>query len=299
MAKTFRVSHRTEYRYDRAVTLGPHRLLLRPRDGHDLRVIETSLHILPEAHLRWHFDTFGNSVATAQFAEPSDTLIVQSDLLLRRYALDVGRISRVVEDVAYSDVYSNDELIDLAPLIAMGHEEERPVVKDWLSSAVPVQPDTAFAFLGALSAAIHAGFEYSRRNELGTQLAAATIRKGIGTCRDFAFLFMESARSRGFAARFVTGYLHDGGALSGGGSTHAWAEVFIPHVGWIEFDPTNRIVGGAALIRVAATRTPGQASPITGSYEKSDAKFLELDVSVTVSEVLEGANDAGKGKRAG
>ena len=66
MAQTFRIRHKTEYRYDRPVSFGPHRLMLRPRDGHDLRVLETSLAISPKASLRWHFGSFGNSIATAE-----------------------------------------------------------------------------------------------------------------------------------------------------------------------------------------------------------------------------------------
>ncbi|NND20675.1 MAG: transglutaminase family protein, partial [Silicimonas sp.] len=130
---------------------------------------------------------------------------------------------------------------------------------------------------------------YSSREEMGTQSAAETITKGLGTCRDFAFLFMEAARKFGFAARFVTGYLNDsaGGpdAPVGGGATHAWADVFVPGEGWIEFDPTNRITAGSALIRVATTRKPSQASPISGSFDGAGAVCLGLSVSVDVREV--------------
>ena len=109
-----------------------------------------------------------------------------------------------------------------------------------------------------------------------------------GTCRDFAVLFIEAARFLGFAARFVTGYLYDPGAdgcegrpLSGGGSTHAWADVFIPGVGWIEFDPTNRIVAGRNLLRVAVTRTQTQALPVSGVFS-GDGAFRGMAVDVSV-----------------
>lgn len=145
-------------------------------------------------------------------------------------------------------------------------------------------------FLRGLSDTVHLNLRYSARDEMGTQTAADTIQSGIGSCRDFAFLMMEAARRFGFAARFVTGYLDDGpqhGVRAiGGGATHAWADVFVPNEGWIEFDPTNQITAGAALIRVATTRTPAQASPISGSFQGLDATCLALAVSVEVHEDL-------------
>jgi transglutaminase-like putative cysteine protease len=103
---------------------------------------------------------------------------------------------------------------------------------------------------------------------------------------------MEAARQFGFAARFVTGYLYDpaedggGGddALAGGGASHAWAETFVPGAGWIECDPTNSIVAGGNLIRVATTRTPAQAQPVRGTFKGDGAACLGMDVTVTVRE---------------
>lgn len=245
--------------------------------------------ITPRADLRWHFDTFGNSVAEASFSEPSDLLAIQSDLLIRRYPLNTSLFSLDHGKTPYPFIYSEDDYVDLAPLVALQDPNELPVLEDWLDSAFQERPAEAFAFLRELGNAIHSSFEYFQRDELGTQSTAATIANGHGTCRDFAFLFMEAARSFGFAARFVTGYLHDPlggrGAVVGGGATHAWADVFIPGDGWVEFDPTNRIVGGAPLIRVAVTRTPAQASPITGTFVGTGVVFLGMDVTVAVTEV--------------
>jgi transglutaminase-like putative cysteine protease len=146
--------------------------------------------------------------------------------------------------------------------------------------------------LVALSSIIHHEFNYSRREARGTQTALTTVERRSGTCRDFAFLFMECARLLGFAARFVTGYLHvrdDGGEAGfvGGGSTHAWADIYVPGEGWLEFDPTNLIDGNQALIRIAVTRTPLQATPISGTYERNDGQFLDMDVTVDVRAVPE------------
>lgn len=289
MTKTLRVSHRTEYRYDRPVSFGPHRLMLRPRDGHDLWVQDASLTLSPPATLDWHFDTFGNSVAEATFAEAADRLVIQSDLVITRYPVEARLEAGAVRAPSWPFAYRDDELVDLAPLMRPHCPDELPVLERWLGSSFPHRPDDALALLRRLSDAIHRSFAYSPRDELGTQNPAATISQARGTCRDFAFLFMEAARHFGFAARFVTGYLHDAaGGVQGGGATHAWAEAYLPGKGWIEFDPTNGIGGGGDLIRVAVTRTPGQASPISGSYSSHGARYLGMDIDVQVSEAEAG-----------
>jgi transglutaminase-like putative cysteine protease len=283
--KLIRIVHRTEYAYSRPVTLNRHRLMLRPRDGHDLWVDDAYLRIAPRARLRWFFDPFGNSVASATFAEPTDRLAIESELILRRYPVDHARNPVSPHISPFPCIYGAEEALDLHPYLGLQAPEEAEVLARWLAAVLPDPPGTAFSFLRGLSEAINRNVAYSRREEMGTQSAAETIRRGRGTCRDFAFLFMEAARSSGFAARFVTGYLNDAAApATGGGSTHAWADAFIPDEGWIEFDPTNRIVGGRSLIRIGTTRTPQQASPISGSFTGPRAAFLGLKVSVEVGE---------------
>ncbi len=287
MSQLLRVRHRTEYHYDGEVSFGPHRLMLRPRDGHDLWVEDARLAIRPRADLRWSFDPFGNSVAVASFAKPATSLTVTSTLMLRRYSAALRRGGFTSPTAFFPFVYDAEEAIDLQPFRLQQHPGELPELTAWLDATFLSRPAAAVAFLGDLASTINRAMRYSARDELGTQTAAETIRAGQGTCRDFAFLFMEAARSFGFAARFVTGYLHDvlagGGRAVGGGATHAWADVYIPGEGWIEFDPTNRIVAGAALIRVAATRTPAQASPISGTFIGQGARLRELKVSVAVT----------------
>jgi transglutaminase-like putative cysteine protease len=291
MTALISISHVTRYRYDRPVEFGPHRLLVRPRDGHDLRVLEANLAITPTAQLHWQFDVFGNSVAHAVFSVPAEALEIRSDLLLKRYA---GRPAGLVSDRTLRLMpvgYSADNLTDLAPYIPMRFPQEREALEQWLNSTFFDRPNEVFKFLSALSATIHASFAYSRREERGTQSAMATVTRQTGTCRDFAFLFMECARYFGFAARFVTGYLHvqeDGvDMLQGGGSTHAWADVYVPGEGWVEFDPTNLIEASQSLIRIAVTRTPEQATPISGTYRQGDGMFLDMFVDVNVREVPE------------
>lgn len=289
MASILAITHRTRYHYDRPVVFNPHRLMLRPRDGHDLWVDDAFLTIWPPATLRWFFDAFGNSVAEAVFHEESDTLLIESQLLLRRYTTD--RLIRENQDHScpYPFVYSADDLRDLSPFLGLQNPDDLPVLDAWLDENFTTRAANAVTLLRGLSDAVHLNLAYSTRDELGTQTAAETILRGFGTCRDYAFLFMEAVRKFGFAARFVTGYLDDRSAGSeatlGGGATHAWADVFVPDEGWIEFDPTNRITAGSSLIRVATTRTPAQASPVSGSFKGRDATCLDLSVSVDVGEV--------------
>ncbi|GGK38518.1 transglutaminase family protein [Salinarimonas ramus] len=288
---TLSISHLTRYTYDRAVDFGPHHLMLRPRDGHDMRILDSSLTVSPRADIHWSYDTFGNSVALLTFREAADELVVSSELLLRRYGLDepLPRIARHAG--AYPVRYEADERVDLGPLIAIDRPEDAASVTGWLASVLPVPPSSSLDVLDALGEAVHRAFAYRRREERGVQSPAQTIAVGSGTCRDFAFLFMEAARALGFAARFVTGYLYDpaadaasGPAMTGGGATHAWADVFLPGAGWIEFDPTNRIVAGRNLVRVASTRTPAQALPVSGTFEATGgASCTAMEVRVAVA----------------
>jgi transglutaminase-like putative cysteine protease len=290
MASIITITHRTEYRYDRPVILNPHRLMLRPRDGHDLWVDDAFLTIQPQATLRWYFETFGNSVAEASFRDATDLLVIESQLLLRRYVSDRLLRADGSHICPYPFAYDTDDLRDLHPFLGLHNPQDAGLLDTWLGEKFHQRGEDALTFLRGLSDTVHLNLRYSARDEMGTQTAAETIRSGIGTCRDFAFLFMEAARRFGFAARFVTGYLDDrpqGQASAiGGGATHAWADVFIPDEGWIEFDPTNRITAGSALIRVATTRTPSQASPISGSFQGLEATCLGLAVSVEVHEDL-------------
>ncbi len=290
-----RVNHTTRYHFSQPVELGEHRLMIRPRDGHDLRLLEASVGIHPQARLRWSFDTFGNSIARAFFSGSTDELIIETDLLVERYVFDDPLVSIADEAEPYPFRYREDEQVDLAPLMALQHPEDRPAVVEWRTRALPELPPSSLDLLHALGETIHRDFGYSRRETQGTQTPRETLQNGAGTCRDFAFLFMEAARDLGFAARFVTGYLYDpalaggseanggGQETRGGGATHAWAEAFVPGAGWVEFDPTNLIVAGRDLVRVATTRTPEQAQPVSGAFTGPAGVQSRMSVEVEVT----------------
>ncbi len=185
--------------------------------------------------------------------------------------------------------YADDELPDLSACMRRHHEDEGEL-NAWLDKFLTKRENQPTGqLLMTLNQAIAQSFSYQRRSARGTQTPAQTLRNQTGTCRDLALLMMEAVRSLGFAARFVTGYVYvadrDGPARLGGGSTHAWCQIYVPGSGWIEFDPTNGIVGNRDLIRVAVTRTPDQAVPLSGSYwgRADDQRGMEVSVNVKTS----------------
>jgi len=283
--KLLTVRHATTYRYSAPVTFGQHRLMLRPRDSHDLRLVGAELALSPPGTVRWMHDVFGNSVALVDFSRPATELAIISTLTIERYGLARLDFRIAPEAETYPFMHSADDRTDLGRLRER-HYQDRGEVEEWARSFIIETPANTFNLLATMNGAIRGSFAYRAREEEGTQTPIETLEKKSGTCRDYALLFIEAARSLGFGARFVTGYLYDpaldgGDAMQGAGATHAWAEVYLPGAGWIEFDPTNALVAGENLIRVAVTRDPAQAVPISGSYS-GDAAFTGMDVEVTV-----------------
>jgi transglutaminase-like putative cysteine protease len=285
--KLLTVRHATTYRYDGPVSFGQHRLMLRPRDSHDLRIVEASLTLSPPGRIRWMHDVFHNSVALVDFAEPASELSIASTLVMERWALARPDFPIAPEAEMYPFVYSANDRSDLGRLVERHYPDPRNIVEDWARHFVLETPTNTYNLLATLNAGIHGSFEYRAREEEGTQAPDETIEKKSGTCRDYALLFIEAARSLGFGARFVSGYLYDpaldgGDAMQGAGATHAWAEIYLPGAGWVEYDPTNGLIAGENLIRVAVTRDPAQAIPIAGTFA-GQAKYLGMEVEVTVT----------------
>jgi transglutaminase-like putative cysteine protease len=288
--KQLTVRHSTIYRYARPVTFGAHRLMLRPRDSHDLRLVRTELTLSPPAQLRWLHDVFGNSVAIANFTAEGSELRIESVLHLERYALERPVFELDPDASTYPFVYSSEDRTDLGRLLERHTLDPNGVIDGWARGFVMGKQTDTLALLADINGSFRKQFTYNARDEEGTQTPIETLERGSGTCRDFAFLMIEAVRSLGFGARFVTGYLYDPKLDTGGdsgtlgaGSTHAWCEIYLPGAGWVEYDPTNAIIGGAALIRVAVTRDPSQASPISGSFDGELDDYLGMSVEVTVT----------------
>lgn len=288
--KTLTVDHLTIYRYRRPVRFGEHRLMFRPRDSHDLRLLETALVIEPSADIRWMHDVFSNSIAIAGFDAESDTLTFESRFTIEHYGLDqpdypIGAYART-----YPFGYPADVIPDLARTNERHYPDPEDKVGKWAKSFVEGNGEVeTWRLLDEINCSIAQQFRYELRTAPGTRTPAELLAVGTGTCRDYALFMMEAVRSLGFAARFVTGYLYDpafdeaGEAMTGSGATHAWVQVFIPGAGWVEYDPTNGKVGGSNLIRVAVSRDPDQAIPLQGTYYGGTDDFVAMDVTVSVS----------------
>jgi transglutaminase-like putative cysteine protease len=282
------IRHVTTYRYKRSVAFGEHRLMLRPREGHDQRLTEAHLSIdPPPADLRWLHDVFGNSVAVARFDGRADHLRFASDVRMEHIPLDGAEVE--VEDYArhYPFTYSSEDMPDLLRSIERGHHDPYRVIDDWARQFVGLDRHTeTLAMLTQMVGAIRRDFTYIPRSEKGTQTPIETLQRRQGTCRDYAVLMIEAARALGLAARFVSGYVYAPGAGEGrvgGGNTHAWVRIFLPGSGWIEFDPTNGIVGSRGLIRVGVARDPYQAVPLSGTWSGFPGSFLDMAVSVEIA----------------
>jgi len=284
-----RVLHRTVYRYSEPVKFSEHRFMCRPRDSHDLRLLETGIRIEPANELRWLHDVFGNSVLIARFVEPAKELLFESTFLAEHFPGEPG--IELIEPYAGRLPFSYDamEMPDLARSAERQYPDPKHRVDAWVRQiCAAADTDDTLAVIKAITRAIKAGVDYRARDEEGTQTPLETLERGSGSCRDFALLMMEAVRSLGLAARFVSGYLYDESlldaqdAMVGGGATHAWVHVYLPGAGWLPFDPTNDIVGGRNLIRVAVARDPGQAAPLTGSYIGPPEAYLGMEVEVRV-----------------
>src|SRR5882724_4566706 len=292
------VRHRTTYRYASQVEFGEHRLMFRPRDSHDLRLLDTSLVISPRASVRWLHDVFGNSIAIARFEEMAAELSFVSSFRAKPYPLPLRELTLEPFAERYPFSYAVDEVADLGRTAERHYPDPDHQVDLWARRLVDNDPGrSTMGILLAMTPAIRNSFQYTRRAEMGTQDPVQTLAMRSGSCRDYALLMMEAARSLGFAARFVSGYLYDerligsfSETLVGGGETHAWVEIYLPGAGWVEFDPTNGLVGGSNLIRVAVARDPSQAIPVSGTFTGQSGAFLGMTVDV---EVTASPDDAG------
>lgn len=280
------VTHTTVYRYNRPVRFGEHRLMFRPRDSHDLRLLHTGLAIEPAASVRWIHDPFGNSIGIASFEGETRSLELTSTMRLEHFALplELPSIEEYARTLPFS--YLAEEAPDLARYVERHYPDPNAMVSNWTRQFLEGEGGAeTFAALTGMCKGIQEGLKYSMRFEPGTQMPAATLETGTGTCRDYALLMMEGVRALGLAARFVTGYLYDPALDSADASPaypHAWIEVYLPGAGWVEFDPTNGIIGTERLIRVAVGRDPDQAMPIRGSFTGAADVVVTATVDVQV-----------------
>ncbi len=288
-----RVTHETEYLYEKPVQLLSHRLMLRPRDSHDLRLLETALTVSPPATR-----PVGRTMCSATRSATSASHRWRRTERLRVSTLDLRHYPSRAElpldpqAEAFPFSYTSAEVPDLARSIERHYADPDRIVDEWAHRFLSSNgPTGTMAMLTAITQAIKTEFRYEGRQAEGTNDPLVTLAAKAGACRDYALFMMEAVRSLGLAARFVSGYLYDERLVAsdapvvGGGATHAWVEVYLPGAGWVEFDPTNGLIAGRNLIRVSVARTPQQAVPIAGSFLGPPDSFGSMNVNVQVAVV--------------
>ncbi|MDO9367332.1 MAG: transglutaminase family protein [Sphingopyxis sp.] len=290
------IRHTTEYRYRQPVAFGEHRIMMRPRESFDQRLVRAEIDISPHpCELRWLHDVLGNSVAIALFDTRAKVLRVVSEMTLDHAPLERQQID--IEDYArhFPFTYASEDMPDLLRSIERQYLDVGRVIDKWANDFLRKDgPTDTLAMLTDMATTIKQSFTYVPRHEKGTQSPIETLTLRQGTCRDFAVLMIEAVRALGLAARFVSGYVYNPSRSEGrvgGGNTHAWVRVFLPGSGWIEFDPTNGIIGSRGLVRVAIARDPYQAVPLSGSWSGFPASYLGMDVTVEVKLGTEASGD--------
>jgi transglutaminase-like putative cysteine protease len=279
--RRLRIRHLTRYRYAAPVQFNAHRLLLRPREGHDVRVVSSQLAIRPAHTALWHRDVNGNSVAVVEFSESSDLLEFDSEVVIEHYE-DVP-LQFTLEPYAerFPFQYDASERADLVPYLQPLFTKDDLTLRNWVSEFwAPGRTPQTFELLEEMNRTIPQRLQYQRREEEGVQRAAETLARGSGSCRDFATLFLESCRHLGLAARFVSGYIHSPENSAAAGAPHAWSEVYLPGAGWRGFDSTTGELVGGDHIAVAVARHPESVPPVSGSYAGASRPSMEVQVSV-------------------
>jgi transglutaminase-like putative cysteine protease len=281
-----RIQHRTTYRYAEPVRFGPHRVMLRPREGHDLHISSSIFTIRPAHTVHWLRDVNGNSIALIDFTEPDKEMMVYSELVLDHY--DSNPFDFHIETYArhYPFVYDPWTLPELTAFTHIIFPADAEKVRLWLSQFwEPGKLIETVTLLQRLNEYIHKTFAYTRRDAPGVQHPGETIQRNSGSCRDFATLFIEACRCWGLAARFVSGYMLCEATEAGRASTHAWAEVYLPGAGWKGFDPTSGLFTASQHVAVAVSRHPEAAAPVSGSFVGVPTAFLGITVDVKVEQI--------------
>ncbi|MBF0237523.1 MAG: transglutaminase family protein [SAR324 cluster bacterium] len=278
----YKILHRTYYNFSGLVTLGPHQLRLRPREDHEMRIESSTLKITPQANLHWYRDVEGNSVANAIFDLPTSQLVIESEVIIQQYNEDPLNFLTVTHATDYPCTYHPDDQVLLSPYMVLLEQSSRKQLSHWIANIWKQNERIqTYKLLQRIGTHIYKTMSYRLREEPGVQSVEQTLSYGTGSCRDFAMLFMEAARCLGLASRFVSGYLHAPPSGLNNGSTHAWAEVYLPSTGWTGFDPTIGDIVGTDHIAVAVARLPEAVPPIAGTFIGPPGSSMDVGVWVS------------------
>lgn len=275
-------THTTRYKYSGPVSFGKHRLVVRPRESYHQRLEHIEITTSPKGEIHWSEDIFGNMIATVEFAELAPELEVTSQFSVWRTPPPEG-------------IHGPDGIMVTLPVFYPGIEEaatylyrnsiyppQVELIRRWVQGLnILPAPGQETPLFDKMAAAIREQIDYKRREEAGVQVPRETLRLGTGSCRDTAVLMMEAARSIGFAARFVSGYLESETSRAGSGATHAWTEIYLPDRGWTGFDPSIGEQVDIGHIAVAVSYHPRGVMPVSGSYNRQGNLFQGMEVSIS------------------
>ncbi len=268
------IEHRTVYRYDRPVQLGPQTVRLRPAPHSRTPILAYSLTVTPEEHfINWQQDPAANHLARLVFPEPTSAFSIDVALVAEMTPINPFDFFVDASAAQFPFTYSDALAHDLKPYL--DPPPASPRLDRWMTG-VKTQRKPIIDFLVELNQRVAADVAYSVRMEPGVQDPERTLERQIGSCRDSGWLLVAILRRLGIAARFASGYLvqlaQDRPAASDTGENvdftdlHAWAEAYIPGAGWVGFDATSGLAAGEGHIPLACTSAPAAASPIEGSH---------------------------------
>jgi transglutaminase-like putative cysteine protease len=275
------IVHDTTYFYKKAVRFGPHRLVIRPREGHDARIEEMRLEIEPAFDLEWSRDLFGNCVATAHILSPAERLHIRSEVLLHQTAPFPQRSAPRETPTGFPVHFSEIESAVASAYLATTHPADVAKVKEWVNTSIdPTLVYDAEEMVASLARKIRKTIKYRRREAKGVQSPSQTLSAGSGSCRDMATLMLEALRSVGFPARFASGYLVGSASNAGHAATHAWAEAYLPAVGWLGYDPMLGEATSGNHIVVGVSNHPRGVMPVSGVFFDDDKSYLGMKAAV-------------------
>ncbi len=274
--------HITNYRFDRLTALSPHVIRLRPAVHCRTPILAYTLKVWPEKHfINWQQDPFGNWLARLVFQERTRALRVDVEVIADMTV--INPFDFFVEEYAHCCSFNYPEALEkeLTPYLEV--EEHGPLTERFVAEIERAKESTV-DFLVGLNRRVHQRVAYTIRLEPGVQTCEETLARGVGSCRDTAWLLVQILRQLGLAARFVSGYLvqlvADEKSLDGPSGTdrdftdlHAWAEVYVPGAGWVGLDPTSGLFAGEGHIPLACTPHPTSAAPIEGYTDPCKVKF--------------------------
>lgn len=277
------ITHDTTYTYDREVQIQPHLLYLRPRENALLKVEDFDLTLQPSGRLQWMRDDFDNLPASVDFNTTTTQLVIRSRC--RVVTTDLPPFEFLVRDYATTFPFDYEPLhrSNLSIYLVPPETTTRNAVFDWMGRCFANRPRETVAWLFGLNQAVFQNLRYTRRDEPGIQTALTTVQLGSGSCRDYAVLLIECARTAGLAARFVSGYMLNPATDGGGfGTMHAWVEVFLPGAGWRGIDPTHGIFCDNRYVPVAHAVVAESVNPIQGSFYSAIPAASQMRADVRV-----------------